>query len=89
MAASRFYPSSKTCSCCGVIKETLAWSQRTFVCDNCGFEADRDVNAAVNLARIAASSAVTACGENRPDAKHKPRVKRSSAKQEPDCKAAA
>ena len=45
--ADRWRPSSKTCSCCGVIKPTLALSQRTFNCDDCGFEADRDVNAAI------------------------------------------
>ena len=82
VVANRWYPSSKTCSCCGVVKETLALSQRVFHCDDCGFEAPRDVNAALNLARIAASSAVTACGENRSGAERKPRVKRSSAKQE-------
>jgi putative transposase len=80
--ADRFFPSSKTCSCCGVIKETLALSQRIFACDDCGFEAPRDVNAALNLARLAASSAVTACGEPRSGARRKPRVKRGSAKQE-------
>jgi putative transposase len=82
VTAGRFYPSSKTCSCCGVIKETLALSQRIFHCDDCGFEAPRDVNAALNLARLAASSVVSACGENRSGVKRKPRVKRSSAKQE-------
>jgi putative transposase len=61
VVAERWYPSSKTCSCCGVVKATLALSQRTFNCDDCGFEAGRDVNAAPNLARLAASSAVTAC----------------------------
>jgi len=80
--ASRWYPSSKTCSCCGVIKETLALSQRTFTCDDCGFEAGRDHNAALNLARLAASSAVTACGEARSGAVRKSRVKRASVKQE-------
>ena len=79
VVADRWYPSSKTCSCCGVVKETLALSQRIFSCDDCGFEVDRDVNAARNLERIAASSA---CGEKRSGAKRKPRVKRSSAKQE-------
>jgi putative transposase len=80
--ADRWYPSSKTCSCCGVIKETLALSQRTFTCDDCDFEAPRDVNAALNLARLAASSAVSACGEPRSGARRKPRVKRGSVKQE-------
>ena len=82
VVANRWYPSSKTCSCCGVIKETLALSQRIFHCDDCGFEAPRDLNAALNLARLAASSAVTACGEPRSGAGRKPRVKRGSAKQE-------
>ena len=63
VVAERWYPSSKTCSCCGVVKATLALSQRTFNCDDRGVEAGRDVNAALNLARLAASSAVTACGE--------------------------
>jgi len=39
----------QTCSCCGVIKDTLAQSQEIFCCDACGFEADRDINAAHNL----------------------------------------
>jgi putative transposase len=82
VVANRWYPSSKTCSCCGVVKETLALSQREFKCDDCGFEAPRDVNAALNLARLAASSAVSACGEPRSGASRKARVKRGSAKQE-------
>jgi putative transposase len=81
--ADRFYPSSKTCSCCGVIKETLALSQRMFACDACGFECDRDINAGINLARYAAeSSPASACGETRSGARHRPRVKRASVKQE-------
>ena len=46
---SRWFPSSKTCSCCGHKKETLSLSERTFICDNCGLEIDRDYNASVNL----------------------------------------
>ena len=82
VVAGRFYPSSKTCSCCGVVKSTLALSQRKFNCDDCGFEESRDVNAALNLARVAASSAASACGEERSGAVRKSRVKRASAKQE-------
>ena len=82
VVADRWYPSSKTCSCCGVIKETLALAERMFRCTDCGFEAGREVNAALNLAAMAASSAVSTCGENRSDAGRKARVKRSSAKQE-------
>lgn len=82
VVADRWEPSSKTCSCCGVVKKTLDLAERTFRCEDCGFEEDRDVNAAKNLARIAASSAVTACGETRSGAVRKSRVKRASVKQE-------
>ena len=47
--ADRWYPSSKTCSCCGNIKHNLKLSDRTFKCDVCGLVMDRDENAAVNL----------------------------------------
>lgn len=47
----RFYPSSKTCSCCGSIKRDLKLSDRTYVCPDCGFTIDRDLNAAINLSR--------------------------------------
>lgn len=50
----RFYPSSKTCSNCGCIKQDLKLKDRIFVCPECGFEEDRDYNAAVNLMRYAA-----------------------------------
>ncbi|QXX76712.1 hypothetical protein MHY1_p00234 (plasmid) [Methylovirgula sp. HY1] len=89
VVADRWFPSSKTCSCCGSVKAELALSQRTFTCDVCGFEADRDLNAAKNLKRLAASSAVSAGGEERSGAVRKPRVKRASAKQEQDNKAVA
>jgi putative transposase len=48
VVADRWYPSSKACSCCGVVKETLALAERTFRCEDCGFEAGRDENAARN-----------------------------------------
>ena len=80
--AGRWYPSSKTCSCCGVIKETLALAERTFRCTDCRFAAGRDVNAALNPAAMAASSAVSACGEARSGVVRKVRVKRASVKQE-------
>ncbi|MGH2508162.1 MAG: RNA-guided endonuclease InsQ/TnpB family protein, partial [Ktedonobacteraceae bacterium] len=47
---SRWYPSSKTCSCCGWVNEELTLADRTFVCQACGLVLDRDVNAARNLA---------------------------------------
>lgn len=48
--ADKFYPSSKTCSCCGCIKHNLKLSDRVYACPNCGFTIDRDLNAAINLA---------------------------------------
>ena len=50
----RFYPSSKTCSCCGEVKKILTLSQRTYACESCGLVIDRDYNAALNLKNIAA-----------------------------------
>lgn len=47
--ADRFFASSKTCSSCGHIKKDLTLSDRTYPCSECGFECDRDVNAAINL----------------------------------------
>ena len=44
-----FYPSSKTCSNCGNIKETLKLSERSYKCECCGLEIDRDYNASINI----------------------------------------
>ena len=44
-----FYPSSKTCSCCGEIKKDLKLNNRIYKCSNCGLEIDRDYNASINL----------------------------------------
>lgn len=51
IAVDRWFPSSKTCNRCSVVKESLALSDRQFVCDACGHTDDRDVNAAKNLRR--------------------------------------
>ena len=45
----RWFPSSKTCSNCGVVKAKLSLSERTFNCDACGLSIDRDLNAAINI----------------------------------------
>lgn len=45
----RFYPSSKTCNCCGYIKKDLKLSDRDFICPECGIIEDRDKNASYNL----------------------------------------
>lgn len=52
LTADRFYPSSKTCSECGQVRAKLALSERTYHCPCCGYVADRDVNAARNLAAL-------------------------------------
>ena len=49
--ADRFYASSKTCSGCGEVKSELSLSSRTYQCDHCDLSIDRDLNAAINLAR--------------------------------------
>ncbi|GGQ91671.1 IS607 family element RNA-guided endonuclease TnpB [Streptomyces asoensis] len=55
VVANRWYPSSKTCSGCGAVKAKLALHVRTFECDACGLVIDRDDNAALNLAALAAA----------------------------------
>ena len=54
----RWYPSSKTCSNCGVVKAKLSLSERTFNCDACGLSMDRDLNAAINI-QVAGSAPET------------------------------
>lgn len=49
--ADSFYPSSKTCSHCGHIKKDLKLNNRTYICPACGHVIDRDLNAAINLAK--------------------------------------
>lgn len=55
VTANRFYPSSKTCSACGVVKAKLRLRDRVFHCENeaCGLVIGRDYNAACNLADLA------------------------------------
>ncbi len=45
----RFFPSSKTCSSCGWIKQNLTLSIREWTCESCGEHHDRDVNASKNI----------------------------------------
>jgi len=53
VVADRWFASSKTCSNCGAVKENLPLSERTYLCDSCGFVCDRDLNAAKNLENYA------------------------------------
>ena len=48
--ADRFYPSSKTCSCCGSIKKDLKLKDRVYKC-GCGLSIHRDLNASINLSK--------------------------------------
>ncbi len=57
----KWYPSSKRCSDCGHILDSLTLDVRSWVCPECGGVHDRDINAAKNI--LAAGLAVAACGE--------------------------
>ena len=60
VTADRWFPSSKTCSDCPAVKTKLLLSEREYVCSACGTAKDRDVNAAINLARLWLSDSTTA-----------------------------
>jgi len=47
---NRFFPSSKSCSCCGHVVKSLPLNIRNWECIECGVEHDRDINAAKNIA---------------------------------------
>jgi len=49
---NRWFPSSKTCSACGVVQESMPLNIREWRCPSCGAQHDRDVNAAKNIKRI-------------------------------------
>ncbi len=84
--ASRWEPSSKTCSGCGWVKEDLTLSDRTFQCQACGLVLDRDLNAAINLAKLAGScsDSQNAGGGASAGTKRTPRVELAPVKQEAD-----
>lgn len=56
----QFFPSSKTCSCCGCRTKELKLSTRRWTCPKCRVKHDRDINAARNI--LAAGHAVNVCG---------------------------
>ncbi|MFD6390968.1 RNA-guided endonuclease InsQ/TnpB family protein [Nocardia sp. NPDC060259] len=60
VAVDRFYPSTRTCSTCGQVNDTVPLHVREWQC-RCGVSHDRDVNAAKNIR--AAGLAVLACGD--------------------------
>ena len=64
--AGRYFPSSKLCSACGRRKPSLTLADRTYTCGHCGLRIDRDLNAAVNLARLGQARQLTLAGEQSP-----------------------
>lgn len=82
VVADRFYPSSKTCSCCGHRLETLPLAVREWTCPACATHHYRELNAAVNLKNMAVSSTASACGEEGSGRARKSAVKPASVKQE-------
>jgi putative transposase len=95
LVASRWEPSSKTCSGCGWVDEDLTLADRTFTCEDCGQVLDRDLNAAINLANLAnvaklaklagsSSERQNACGEESAGQRLAALVKLSPLKQEPN-----
>jgi putative transposase len=63
----QWFPSSKTCSCCGSVQPSLPLNVRAWTCPDCGSVHDRDHNAAINIGReglkqLAVGATATACG---------------------------
>ena len=90
VVVDRWFPSSKTCSNCGCYQESMPLSVREWTCSSCGMAHDRDVNAAVNIQRVALATVSwagsNACGEEGSGLRCKPQVKPASKKQEKiDC----
>jgi putative transposase len=89
VGVSRWEPSSKTCSGCGWYDADLELKDRVFVCHNpaqldCGLVLDRDLNAAINLLKLAGSSSESqnACGEESAGRHREAAVNLCSGKQE-------
>ncbi|MFC9635237.1 RNA-guided endonuclease InsQ/TnpB family protein [Streptomyces mirabilis] len=79
IAVDRWFPSSRLCSACNTLRDTMPLNVRTWTCD-CGTTHDRDVNAAHNL--LAAGLAVTVCGAGVRPQRSTP-DRRSATKQKP------
>jgi putative transposase len=76
----RWFPSSKTCSVCGKLVDSIPLNVREWTCDGCGARHDRDINAAQNI--LAAGLAVTACGAGVRPQRETSRTGRLAVKQE-------
>jgi putative transposase len=88
VVVSRWEPSSKTCSQCGWVDADLDLSDRMFHCHNpcCGLILDRDLNAALNLSKLAggSSDSQNACGEISAGRRLTTAVKLAAVKQAPN-----
>jgi putative transposase len=82
IVADRWFPSSKTCSDCGVVAQSMPLNVREWDCPDCGAHHDRDINAAINLRQLAAGPAVTACGPESAGLRLRPQVELAGMKQE-------
>jgi len=69
----RFFPSSKTCSDCGHIKESLSLDERVWTCV-CGSKHDRDVNASKNILKRGFVIQSSGTDDHRNGAKVRPKV---------------
>jgi putative transposase len=80
LLADRWEPSSRRCSGCGWIDAELTLADRTFHCQQCGLVLDRDLNAAINLAKLAGSlsDSLNACGADSAGSSRKPGVQLSA-----------
>lgn len=88
VAVDRWFPTSKTCSHCGEIVDSLTLNIRNWTCDGCGASHDRDVNAAINIVNegirlhTASCAEIYACGEDGSGDGFRTNVKPASVKQE-------
>ena len=63
LEVGRFFPSSKTCSTCGIVQDSLPLSTREWTCSGCDAHHHRDINAAINIAYEAARNSVSNRGD--------------------------
>jgi len=81
ITVDRWYPSSKLCSACGALRQSLPLNVREWAC-GCGITHDRDVNAARNILAAGLADRQNACGGLiRPEPRQ--RERHGSLKQEP------
>jgi putative transposase len=62
---NRFFPSSKTCNCCGYINQNLTLEMREWTCPSCHVKLDRDINAGKNILKEGLKIISSGTGDNR------------------------